>query len=367
MKTIGEREKQGAWICAVGLCCNLLLSAGKIAAGLIFGFVSVTADGFNNLSDCGSGIVALVTFFIAAKPADREHPYGHRRAEYIASMITGLIVLFLAAELLHGSVGSIIEGKRAEVSFLIYLILSISIVLKAVMAVLYRIGAKRTDSDVLRAASIDSLCDTLATLSVIVGASLSELLPAADGIAGIVVSLFIVMQGVKLIVEAGSKLLGQAPDPDLQARIRDMALTTDGVLGVHDLKIYNYGKGVAFATIHVEMDAELSMLAAHTAVDGLEMRVKRETGVSLTAHLDPVDLTNREESSLRLKIWEEVREIAEGIEIHDFRLIPGTDKVEFDVGVPYRCKLTDEELMAALVGIVKSCGDFEPIINLERE
>ncbi len=367
MRNFDLREKRGAWICAVGLCCNLLLSAGKIALGLLFGFVSVTADGFNNLSDCGSGIVALVTFFIAAKPADREHPFGHRRAEYIASMITGLIVLFLSAELLHGSVGSILAGERSEISLPIYLILALSIAVKAAMSALYRVGAKKLDSDTLRAAAIDSLCDCLATLAVIAGAALSGLFPAADGIAGIAVSVFIIWQGARILAEASSKLLGQAPDPALKEKIRSMALSTDGVLGVHDLQIYGYGKDVSYATIHIEMDASVSMLDAHTAIDGLEMRVKRETGAVLTAHLDPVDLTDCEGSALRLKVWEQARELADGLEMHDFRLIPGTRKVEFDVGVPYGCKMTDEALLAALVQIVKSFGDYDPLVNVERE
>ncbi len=367
MRNFDLREKRGAWICAVGLCCNLLLSAGKIAAGIIFGFVSVTADGFNNLSDFGSGIVALVSFFIAAKPADREHPYGHRRAEYIASMITGLIVLFLAAELLRDSIGSIVTGSGSEISYFIYIILAVSIFVKAAMSVLYRVGAKKLDSDTLRAAATDSLCDCFATLAVIVGAVCSEVLPAADGIAGIAVSLFIIWQGVRILIEASSKLLGQAPDAALKEKIRSISLSAEGVLGVHDLQIYSYGKNVSYATIHIEMDASASMLDAHTVIDGLEMRVKRETGVSLTAHLDPVDLTDCEGSALKLKVWERARELAEGLEMHDFRLIPGTRKVEFDVGVPYDCKMTDEALLNALVGIVTSFGAYEPIVNVERE
>ncbi len=367
MIALDSREKRGVWLCVAGLCCNLFLSAGKIAAGLVFGFVSVTADGFNNLSDCGSGAVALVSFFIAAKPADKEHPYGHRRAEYIASMITGFIVLFLALELFRSSVVSIAEGRGQNPSFFIYIVLAVSVFMKAGLAVLYRFGAKKFDSDTLKAAATDSFCDCLATLAVIAGAALSNFYPPSDGIAGIAVSLFIVWQGVKILTEAGSKLLGQAPDPALAEKIREMSLAAEGVLGVHDLKIYSYGKGVIFATLHVEMDASTSMLAAHTVIDGLEMRVRKETGVGLTVHLDPVDLTNREESGLKLKIREKVREIADGADIHDFRLIPGSNKVEFDVGIPYGCKLSDEKILDALTVIVKESGEYDPIINIERK
>lgn len=361
-----SRKHNGILICLAGIVCNLLLSAGKIAVGLLFGFVSMMADGFNNLSDCGSGIVALVSLFIAEKPADRKHPFGHRRAESIAALIAGCFVMLLAVELLRESIGNL-SGSHAPVgSWLIYLVLGLSIGVKLGMFALYRLSAKRSGSDALRAAATDSLCDCLATLAVIVGAGLSSIAPSADGWAGIVVSLFIFWQGVKILMEASSKLLGQA-DPALSERIQKLLLAADGILGVHDLQIYSYGKDAVFATIHAEMDAGMTMLAAHTVIDGLEMQVRRETGVQLTIHLDPVDLTNREESSLKIKVFEEARKLADGLEMHDFRLIPGTNRVEFDVGVPYSCRTSDAALAEALTEIVKSFGDYQPIIRIERE
>ena len=367
MGTLSFRENKGAAVCAVGIVCNLLLCAGKIAVGLIVGSVAVTADGFNNLSDCGGGVVALVSLFIAGKPADKKHPFGHRRAEYIAAMITAFFVLFLAAELVRESAQSIMQGGAPAGGLLVYLVLGVSVAVKLGMFALYRISATKFDSDALKAAATDSLCDSAATAAVIAGTALSAVVPSADGWAGVVVSLFIVWQGIEILAEASSKLLGQAPDPSLAERIKALLLSADGILGVHDLQIYNYGKGVSFATIHAEMDARLPMLDAHTVIDEMEMKVKKETGVLLTIHLDPVDLTNREESTLRLKIWEAARELAEGLELHDLRLVPGTDKVEFDVGVPYACKRTDSELYEALFGIVKDLGDYEPIIRIERE
>lgn len=364
MSNLDVREKRGIMICIIGLACNLLLSAGKIAAGWIFGFVSVTADGFNNVSDCGSGIVALVSFFIAAKPADRQHPFGHRRAEYIASMIAGFFVMLLSAELFRSSVGSIMEGETAEAGNILYLILAGSVAVKAGMAVLYHIFAKKLGYGTLRAAAVDCFSDCIATLAVILGTALARFFPAADGCGGIVVSLFIAFEGIKIIAEASSELLGQA-DPALAARLKEMALKKENVLGIHDLRIYSYGKGAVFATLHVEMDASLDMLAAHAVIDELELQARRETGVGLTVHLDPVDLTNREESSLRIVVTERVQSLADGLKVHDFRLTGS--RVEFDVGVPYRCKRTDAELSAALSAIVKECGPYETVINIERE
>ena len=367
MKARGAQKNRGMLVCLAGIFCNLLLSAAKIAVGLLFGFVSMTADGFNNLSDCGSGTVALISLFIAKKPADRRHPFGHRRAEYIAALIMGCIVAAVSLELLRESIENILRQGGTAGSPYLYLVLGISIAVKLGMFALYRLSAKKYDSDTLKAAATDSLCDCLATLAVIAGAAFSSLTPAADGWAGIVVSLFILWQGVKLLREAGSKLLGQAPDPALLGQIKEILLSADGVLGVHDLQIYSYGKDAVFATIHAEMDAGLTMLAAHTVIDGLEMKVKKETGVQLTVHLDPVDLTNREESSLRIKLTEAVRELADGAELHDLRLIPGTNALEFDVGVPYGCRRSDGELHETLSEIVKTFGDYDPVIRIERE
>lgn len=366
MQALRSKNK-GAVICAVGVACNLLLCVAKIAVGLLFGYVSVTTDGFNNLSDCGSGLVALVAFYIAAKPADKEHPYGHHRAEYVAAMITGFFVLLLAVGLLREAIETLVRGGAPALSWVIHVVLGVSITVKFGMCALYHIYAKKLDSSTLKAAATDSFCDGFATLFVIIGAVVCPYLPSADGWAGIVVSLFIVWQGVKIVKEASSRLLGQAPDPALAERIRTMSLSAKGVLGVHDLQIYTYGKGVSFATIHTEMDASLTMLDAHTVIDALEAQVKKETGVILTVHIDPVDLTNREESALKLQVWEAARELAEGLELHDFRLIPNTNRVEFDVGVPYRCKRTDAELYGELIAIVKGLGDYDPIVNIERE
>lgn len=196
----------------IGMICNLLLAAGKIVAGTLTGLLSVLADGVNNLSDCGSSVVALVSFRVAKKPADKEHPYGHRRAEYIASMCIAFLVLVLAVELGRESLDKIVAGTESASVWWVYLVLGISVFVKACMFVGYRVVAKKTDCDPLRAAATDSACDCVATLAVLAGALLSQFAGiSADGWMGILVAIFIGWQGVKLLLEAGSKLLGQAP------------------------------------------------------------------------------------------------------------------------------------------------------------
>lgn len=361
--------KKGALISVIGIVCNVLLAVSKITIGLVFGLVSVVADGFNNLGDCGSSAVTLVAFRISQKPADKEHPYGHRRAEYIAALVTGFFVLFFAVELVRESIEKIVSNLLPEVSWIIYLVLAISVVVKAGMFVCYRIAAGKLQSDSLKAAATDSLCDCIATTAVIVGVVILQFTNFyADGWVGILVALFVLWQGVKIVKEASSKLLGQAPDDDLVNKIKSVICSKEGIIGVHDLRVYSYGNDMTFSTVHVEMDANMSSLEAHAILDEIEHEVKDTLNVSLTAHFDPVDLQDREAIELEVHVREAIAGVAEEIELHDFRLVRGAiNKVIFDVEVSYSCKMTDDELRQSLEKAVHSVGDYVALIVIERK
>lgn len=363
------RARAGVVTSAVGIACNLVLAAAKIAVGAVFGLFSVMADGFNNFSDCGGSAVSLASFKIAEKPADEKHPYGHRRAEYVASMIIAFLVLFLAAELLRESIGEIISGGLTSGSAIVYAVLGGSIAVKCALAVYYGVEAKRLQSDALRAEAVDSGCDCIATAAVVAGVLISEKFSvAADGYVSLAVALFIVWQGVKLLVEASSKLLGQAPEKGLVSSIKSIILTGEHVLGVHDLKVYGYGKGVYYATAHIEFDASCPSMDAHAVIDGLEHRVKEELGVELCAHLDPVDLCDGEARRAEKLIRESVAGIAEGLEVHDFKVVRGVKpKIIFEAAVPFSCKLTDGEVRAAVEEAAGRATDFLPVVTVERE
>ena len=364
-----QREAAGGRISLIGIVCNVLLAAGKIAAGAIAGMVSVVADGLNNLSDCGSGVVSLVSFRVSAKPADREHPYGHRRAEYVASMIIAFLVLALAVELGRASVETIVAGEAARTVWWLYVVSGVSILVKAGMFCLYRVYARRLESDTLRAAATDSACDCAASLAVIAGMLLSAYTPwQADGYVGAAVALFILFQGASLLKEASSKLLGQAPDAALTARVRAILCEGEGILGVHDLKLYDYGRGVVFATAHAEMDSRLPALTSHERLDGLERRVLQETGVSITLHLDPVVVGDEEARELEERVRAAVEGYADGMNVHDFRLVRGAvTKVVFEVGIPFSCPVGDNALRSDIERAVRVLGDYEPVVTIERE
>lgn len=363
------RSKRGKTVSAIGIALNFVLAALKIAFGAVSGLISVLADGVNNLSDCGSGVVSLVSFRIAAKPADKEHPYGHGRAEYIASMIIGFLVLVLGVELIRESVMKIISGEMSESTLGIFILLGVSVAVKAGMFALYRVSGKRLNSDALKAASLDSACDCLATTAVVVGLIISRYTSfAAEGYAGAIVALFILWEGVQIAREAGSKLLGQAPDPALLENIRTIVLSEEFVLGMHDLRVYRYGSEKYFASAHVEMDASLPALASHEVIDGVERKVLKELGVEFTAHLDPVDLSDVEAKELEERIRASVEGMTEGLNLHDFRLVRGAHKkIIFEAGVPFACPEKDSEIQNNLERAVKLLGDYEPVVTVERE
>ena len=369
MKNKNLQSNKGALTSAIGIACNVLLAAAKITIGILFGLVSVIADGFNNLGDIGSSAVTLVAFRISAKPADKEHPYGHRRAEYIAALVTGFFVLFFAVELVRESIEKILSGALPEASWVIYLVLAISVVVKASMFVFYHIMAKNMQSDSLRAAATDSLCDCIATTAVIGGVLILQFTDfPADGWAGILVALFILWQGVKIVKEASSKLLGTAPDADLVGKIKAIICSKESIIGVHDLRMYSYGKDMTFSTVHVEMDANVPSLEAHAILDAIEHEVKDTLNVSLTAHLDPVDLQDNEALELEAQVREAIEGLGQDLELHDFRLVRGTvNKVIFDVEVSYSCKLTDEQLRLGIEQAVHSLVDYQALITIERK
>ena len=351
-----------------GIACNVLLSAAKIAAGALCGLVSVTADGINNLSDCAGGLVSLVSFCIAEKPADRQHPFGHRRAEYIAAMLTGVLILFVAAELIRASAETIAAGQTALAAWPVYLILGISVAVKLGMFVFFRIHAKKLRSEALKAAAVDSLSDCAATAAVLAGMGLAAAGIPADGWTGLIVALFIVWEGVKLLRDASSELLGRAPSAELTRALGAVILSYGQVLGFHDLHIFTYGHGMAFATVHVEMDAKIPALEAHSVLDAMEHTAAEQTGVALTTHLDPIDLEDGAAGELKASLTEAAQRVAGGIVLHDFRIVRGAKtKVIFEAGVPYDCKLKDEAVLAALEELVISAGDYTPVITVDRE
>lgn len=353
-----------------GIFCNVLLFFGKLAAGLISGSVSITADAVNNLSDASSNIISLMGFKLASRPADSEHPYGHGRYEYLSALMVAVIIMVIGVELLKTSVDKIINPQEVETGVLTFVILGISIAVKLFMMFFNREIGKLIDSGSLLATSADSRNDVIATSAVAASAVISKLCHVElDGYMGVAVAIFILISGFGMIRDTIDPLLGTAPSPELVQYIHDKIMSYDGVLGTHDLIVHDYGPGKRFASVHVEVSAEDDVLLTHDILDNIEKDFLENDGLHLVAHLDPVTTSDSRIGEIRTLLCEIVNEFSSDLSIHDLRVVDGTThtNIIFDCVVPYNIKLSEKEVKTEIARRVKSvCPTYNCVITVDR-
>lgn len=341
------RRRYGVMMSVIGIIANVLLSAAKFSVGLLSGSISVTADAANNLSDAGSQAISFLSFKISAKPADRDHPFGHARIEYVASMIVSFIVLLVGFELAKESVIKIFYPEEASFNLLLVIVLSVSVVVKLWLGLSARRVSKRIGSSVIAATATDSLSDAAATSAILVSAFVSEFTDFnTDAYMGIVVSVLIIIAGVKILNETKNSILGSPPEPEVVEAIVAITKEYEGVCGIHDMVVHNYGPGNTIASLHAEVDGSENVYLIHDMIDNLEKRLYSELGVRATIHMDPIVTDDERVAALRELALEAVRRIDERISIHDFRFVEGVthSNIIFDVSVPFELKISDAEL-----------------------
>lgn len=347
------RENVGKMSGIVCIVLNLLLAAAKIVVGALFSVLSVLADGLNNLTDCGSNVVSLISIKLAGKPADSDHPFGHRRMEYIAGMIVAFIVLMLAFELATESISKIVAWAKGEASATDFglwtiLALSISILVKFWMFVFNRKLGKRYSSELLKATATDSISDVCSTSAVLVALVISHFTGVnLDGVMGMVVSVVIAIAGVKIFKTTVNELLGEAPSPEMIKEIVSRIKSFDGVLGIHDLNVHNYGPNKFYASVHVETDSAVDVLESHDLMDRIERDFAQNTDITLVTHLDPIVVGDPVLDSYKQEILHIVKTLDEHFDIHDFRMVKGTTHTNliFDVAVHFDTTLSSKQIV----------------------
>ena len=355
----------------VGIFCNLLLFAGKLLVGVLFQSVSITADAINNLSDASSSVVTLIGFKLAGKPADPEHPYGHDRMEYLSGLCVAAMILVIGAELVKTSAERILHPQPVEFSAAMLLVLTGSILLKLWMAGFNRELGTMIHSSTLTAAAADSRNDVIATLAVLAACVVGKLTGLQiDGWMGLAVAVFILISGIGIAKDTIDPLLGMAPDEALVQAITKMLLSGDKVLGVHDLMIHDYGPGRRFASVHVEMDYRDDVLDAHERIDELERKVKKELGVELVIHYDPIVTDDEELRSIRAQVEEILRGVSPQLAVHDFRMVRGKahTNVIFDMVLPFSMEARRQELRELVESRLKEDGkQYHAVITFDMQ
>lgn len=335
------RAKVGRLSGIVGICCNLLLFAGKLTVGILSGAVAVTADALNNLTDAVSAIVTFLGFKLAEKPADSEHPYGHARYEYLSGLGVAALIVVIGFELAKSSVEKILNPQPVELSVTMGVILGISVLVKLWMAFFNRSLGKAIGSTALLATAADSRNDVIATLAVLAAAGIETVTRwPADGFVGLGVAVFILYSGVELGKQTISPLLGEGASPELRQVIVDTVSKEPRVLGYHDLMAHDYGPGQRFASIHVEMDQKEDPLLCHEIIDAMERDCLERHNVHLVIHYDPVVMGDAELDALQACVQQTLQKMDSRLSVHDFRMVRRSDvnTLFFDVNLPHTWK-----------------------------
>ncbi len=353
-----------------GIVSNTVLCVFKILVGILSGSVAIIADAVNNLSDAASSIVTVFGFKLSNRPADREHPYGHERYEYIAAFIIAFAVVLIGALLLKQSIEKIITPEGITVSVYTYVVLAVAIVLKIVQGLLYRDFGKSINSEALRASAADSRNDVFTTIAVLISTIVIDTTGVnIDGYAGLVVSIVIIVFSLKLLKDTVNPLLGTVPDKALVGKIAEKLSSYEVVLGFHDLMIHSYGPAITYASVHVEVDAKENVIEMHDAIDNIERDFMNDMNVHLVIHMDPVTIGDPETDNLKSEITGIIKNLNGDLTLHDFRLVKGPThtNVLFDVVIPYDCKTTLGDIKRALQENVKSETTYYYVINVDRK
>ena len=357
------RKKYGELSGIIGIILNVILSLGKLVVGILFSGISVMADAVNNLTDAGSSIVTLVGFRLSSRPADREHPFGHERIEYITGLIISFIILMLGLELVRSSAEKIFSPEPLEFSMATVIILVVSILTKLWMYRFNRKLGKKISSDALLATAADSISDVSATSAVLISLLISYFTSwNLDGYMGVLVALMIMWTGIGVMRKTLNSLLGEAPDGKVVEKIENLVLQNEKVLGIHDLIVHNYGPNRFFASVHAEVSASEDILESHDAIDNIEREALERYDIILTIHLDPIETDNEAVNELRCFTAEAVRSVDERLSMHDFRVVIGQthSNLIFDVVMPIPFDRSEEEVAKAIETKIK---ERDPKLN----
>lgn len=348
IKSPDVRRSYGTLGSVVGIIFNLILAIGKYTVGFLFGAISLMADGINNLSDAGSQIISFISFKMAAKPADRDHPFGHARIEYVASMIVSFFILLVSWNLLSDSLEKILDPEiTTEFSWLMIIVLGVSVIIKLWLCYFNRRLADKINSSVMKATAADSLSDAIATSAVLVAMLVFKFTGFdADGYMGIAVAVVIFIAGIKILNETKNAILGESADPEVVESVKRIVSEFPDALGIHDMVVHSYGPGQTIVTLHIEVDGDKSVFDSHDMIDMIERRLNTELGIQSNIHMDPIVTNDAEVSHMREVTRGLVKEIDERLDIHDFRFVRGVTHTNliFDISAPFELKMSDNDL-----------------------
>ena len=364
------RQKYGILCSLAGIGLNLLLFGGKCFIGLLTGSIAVTADAFNNLSDAGSAVITLAGFRLSGQKPDPQHPFGHGRFEYIAGLFVSFLILLMGFELASTSLDKILNPQTVEFRWITVIILSASVLVKLYMGLYNRSVGRKIKSAAMMATMTDSLSDAAATTVILICTILSNFTTLnLDGYCGMAVALMIFIAGIRSAKETVSPLLGQPPEKEFVEQVEKTVLSYEGIVGIHDLIVHDYGPGRKIISLHAEVPGDANLWETHDLIDNVEQELANELNSIVVIHMDPIAVSDVATLQLRNAIAEELKEIHPKITLHDFRAVPGPThtNVIFDAVLPFDSKLSEEEAKEKIVTLIAERHEnTNAVIQIDR-
>lgn len=363
------RTKIGIAAALLGLISNGLLFTGKIIIGLISGSVSIMADAINNLSDAFSSIMTLVGFRISAKPADKEHPYGHERFEYISGLLISILIIYVGLQFLNSSFQKILHPAFVTLTPTVFIVLTLSVLIKIWQSRMYQSFGREIKSDTLKATGQDSLNDVITTVAVLFSAIFEYFTRLrVDGYIGFVIALYILYSGIMMIRDFIDTLMGSRPTEEYIDVIEERLRSYPELLGFHDLLVHSYGPNKKFASVHVEMDDSWSLSEAHWVIDEIEDDFKEQLDVDMVCHIDPVPVNDPNYNLVYHQLHQIIMDLNLGIHLHDLKMNKkNPEKITFDLVIPQKCPVPDDQLKEQITQLIhEQIGDYQIKINFDH-
>lgn len=365
------RTAYGTLCGGLGIVLNIILFAIKLIAGTVSGAIAVTADAFNNLSDAGSSLISLVGIRLAGKKPDLEHPFGHGRFEYITGLIVSIAILLMGFELGKSSFQKILHPEEVQFSTLTAIMLIIAILVKFYMMIYNSIYSKKIDSVVLKATAKDSMSDMISTTAVLIATFIGAHFHfAIDGYCGIIVAGLILFTGFSALKETVAPLLGEPPAPEFIKEIEEIVLSHNQIAGMHDLIVHNYGPGRSMISLHAEVPADCNIVEMHDLIDHVEQELVMKTGAAATIHMDPIVINDERINTVKAQVASIIAELEGKVSFHDFRMVDGPThtNIIFDVVVPYKYPLNDEDLNDLLCQKIYTLNPtYNAVIQIDKD
>jgi len=363
------RGKYGVLSGVCGIVINLTLSIAKFIVGGLTNSVAITADAFNNLTDCLTSLLTILGFKISAKPADKKHPFGHSRVEYIISLAVSLIIFITGWEVLTSSIDRIINPEPMFFSYIAVFVLIGGILAKLWKWIFNRKLGTAIKSDTLLAVGIDSRNDVFVQIVTLLPMLLSLITNVAiDGYVGVLMAFVFFKSGYDIANEALAKIMGTSTERAIADNIKKIVKSYDGILGVHDLVVHNYGPDRHMASIHAEVPMDVAIEKSHAIIMEIEAAVLQELGISLVIQMNPIDLSDDRLKQMSQLTRNLLQDKYPELSPNEFRIINSQPLpiLVFDLEIPHQGQKKVDALKAAVISDMKQLApDYDYEIDIE--